>query len=112
MECLERITKTNKENAAQYEIVNLQTGETFIKNFKESLELIGCSKFPNRKKMIWKITKIKKQSKTIFLLVNDNWIEFNSYEKCDKFLNKWRGYTSTKMLRDAQEIDGYKVKIE
>lgn len=104
-ECLERLSKINTDNAAQYEIVNLETGETFIRKFKDIRELTGG------KKKGWSITKLKKQAKTIYLLVDDDWMEFSSYEKCDKFLNKWRGYTSTKMLKGSQEIDGYKVEM-
>jgi len=115
-ESLALVTKLNKENASKYRITNIITSETFVKNFKEAEEFFNTScfyKFNNRVyKNIWKIELLQKQAKSISLLVNNEWLSFSSYEKCDKFLNKWRGYTSTKMLKGCSEIDNYKVKIE
>lgn len=59
----------------------------------------------------WFIEKIKSQSKNVKLLVDEEWVEFSSYEKCDNFLNKWRGFTSTKSLKNVNNLCGYSVKF-
>lgn len=112
-ETLNRLTILNKQNSALYKLTNSLTGEILTQTYKEAVVTTGVSDFRRKsKKNIWKIEKLRKQAKTIYLFVNNSWLEFSSFEKCDKFLNKWRGYTSTKMLRNCVEIDGYKVKIE
>ena len=63
----------------------------------------GCNRsFGRIYKKTFKIEQIKKQSKTVNLLVDNKWLEFTSFEKCDKFLNKWRGFTSTQNLRNRR----------
>jgi group I intron endonuclease len=113
-ETLELITKQNKEGASQYKITNLKTNEEFIKSYKEVIEMFGkgCNRsFGKIYKKTFKIEQMKKQSKTVSLFVNNEWLEFTSFEKCDKFLNKWRGFTSTQNLRNVEELCGYKVKF-
>ncbi len=112
---LEIVKENNKLNASQIKITNLETNEVFIKPTKDLKEFFGTEGY-NRSigkvyKKIWLLERIKKQSKTISLFVKDDWLEFTSFEKCDKFLNKWRGYTSTQILKGNTEIDGFKIKL-
>lgn len=112
-ETLERITKTNKENSAKYLVTNLETNEIIELTWTELKNKFNpcCIRSPKGiYKKIWKIERIKKQAMSISLFVNNNWVEFSSFEKCDNFLNKWRGFTSTQKLKNVSEICGYKVK--
>lgn len=112
----EILSALNKENAAKYEIANIETQEKRIVTYFEMCTFFQTSITSRSLNKVfrktWIITKLKKQAKSIYLFINNEWIEFQSYEKCDKFLNKWRGYTSTQMLKGCDELNGYKVKTK
>lgn len=112
----ELLTQLNKENASCYRITNTITGETILGAFKDIELFFGTVSFyrcvNSLYKKVWFIEKLRKQSKSIYLFIDNDWVEFTSYEKCDKFLNKWRGFTSTKMLKKCVELNGYLVKQE
>jgi group I intron endonuclease len=114
-ETLKIVSDLNKKNVSRYKLTNIHTGEVYYKTFTETVEFFQNSSFLRSKnrvyKKTWIIVKEKKQSKTIQLLIDGNWITFLSYEKCDKFLNKWRGYTSTQTLKGYTSICGYSVRI-
>jgi len=115
IETLENLSKLNKENKSIYKVTNINTKESFTKSFFELEEFFKSSAFYRYINKIykkeWFIEKLKAQSKKVSLLINDRWIEFSSFEKCDKFLNKWRGYTSTQHLKKVDKIDNYNVKF-
>lgn len=112
---IEDIIKQNKTGANKFKIIEITTNDEFFINSKleliSFLELSCPERFYNKQYKNYYIEVLKTQRKKIQLLVNNDWIEFSSYEKCDKFLNKWRGYTSTQMLKNKEEIDNFKVKI-
>lgn len=112
-ETLERISKLNKENSAQYLVTNINTNESFETTWLGLIDKFGtgCNKSVGKiYKKEWKIECLKKQAMKISLFIDNNWIEFNSFEKCDNFLNKWRGFTSTQKLKNVTTICGYNVK--
>lgn len=112
---LDLISKQNKEGANKFIVTNLETSEKI--NINSKLELSNFLKIKHPQKYYNKTYKnyfielLKTQKKKVSLYINNEWIEFSSYEKCDKFLNKWRGYTSTKSLKSISNIDGYNVKF-
>ena len=111
---LEFIAKQNKEGANKFRIINLQTNEeTFLNSTKELKTFfnvkICLNKYYNNIYKNHFIKVLKTQKKKVKILINDKYIEFSSYEKCDKFLNKWRGYTSTQSLKNVTELNGYPV---
>lgn len=112
---LKLLTDLNKSNSSLYCITNINTNETFNKTYFECFNFFKSIAFMKRVGKIykneWKIDKLKTQAKTISLFVNNNWILFESFEKCDKFLNKWRGYTSTQYLKNVTMIGTYAVKF-
>ena len=114
-ETLEIVTLNNTINCSNYLVTNLITNEQFNYTWNELMDKFGegCNKSVNKiYKKIWKIDKTKSQSKNISLLINNEWIKFLSFEKCDKFLNKWRGYTSTQYLKNVTLLNGYIVKYD
>jgi len=114
-ETLNLITELNKENAAQYRVTNIETKEEFLKTWNQLEKFFGTTGFNKSVgkiyKNLWKIEKLKAQAKNVQLLVNNEWVTFSSFEKCDKFLNKWRGYTSTQSLKNVEKLCGYTVKF-
>ena len=62
--------------------------------------------------MNYKIVKQKSQSKTIVLIVNGDEKEFSSFTKCDRFLNMWRGYTSTQIVNNKNVVLNYKYVLK
>lgn len=107
------ITNTNKEGATKFKITKIETGEIqYIESRIELRELLGrtdVEKFYNEEYKGYTVEVIKTQRKSVTLLKEGKEEKFNSFEKCDKFLNKWRGYTSTKNLRSITEFEGYKA---
>lgn len=114
-ENLDFISKQNKDGANKFIVTNLDTNEKI--SIKSKLELSTFlnlkhpQKYYNKQYKNFKIELLKTQRKKVSLLVGLEWLEFSSFEKCDKFLNKWRGYTSTKSLKNVDKIDGYEVKF-
>lgn len=87
--------------------------------------LIDCSKHFNvdystiwnnytgryKSKNFISIECIKKQKKKIKLFIGNNEIIFNSYGECDRYLNMWRGFTSTQVVNNKKLILKYKYEI-
>lgn len=59
----------------------------------------------------WKVEKLKSQSKAIRIFNNSESKEFSSFAKCDKYLNMWRGYTSTCIVNKKDTILDYKYEL-
>lgn len=110
-----KISKQNKQGSSLYKI-----NDAFIGS------LIDCSKHYNvdvgtilntynkkyKSKTIIKVEKIKNQKKKVLLfLENENNILFNSYSECDKFLQMWRGYTSTQIVNNKSLILTYRYEL-
>jgi hypothetical protein len=66
----------------------------------------GCK---NRKG--WNIEKLKSQKKKIKVFLDEESKVFNSFGECDRFLNMWRGYTSTCVVNKKDKILNYKYKL-
>lgn len=110
---IELITKQNKDGANKFIVINLQTKEETHINSKleleEFLQLPSVERFYNKEVNGYYVNLLKTQRKSVKLFVDDEWVSFNSFEKCDKFLNKWRGFTSTKYLKNVKELESFQV---
>lgn len=109
--------KINKEGANKFKLINQETKEE--KKFNSSLELesffnrkTGLNNYYHKVYKNWLIIPEKLQKKSVTLIKQEEVYKFESFEKCDKFLNKWRGYTSVNNLRGITEFCGYNVKFE
>lgn len=66
----------------------------------------------NKSREGWKIELIKTQKKKIELILDNNLSKiFNSFNECDKFLNMWRGYTSTQITNNKSVVLKYKYNL-
>lgn len=112
---IEKITKQNKDGANKYELTNKTTNEIVFLNSKLELEDFlkykQIQRYYNSYYKEWFIKVIKTQKKNVKLFINNKWETFDSFEKCDRFLNKWRGYTSTQSLRKVEYLCGYLVEF-
>lgn len=110
----EKQIKLNKEGANKFEITNLLTNEIVLLNsvleLKDYFKTYDLRKYYNREYNGYYIKLVKSQKKSITLVKDNQEFSFSSFEKCDEFLNKWRGYTSKQMLKNSSKIDEYKVK--
>jgi len=112
---IDKISEQNKKGASNFKVTNLINNTiTIVKSRLELLKILNItdpSKYYNKQYKNWFIEVIKKQKKSIILIIDNKEVIFNSYEKCDKFLNKWRGYTSTQSLKNVNTLCGYNVKF-
>ena len=58
-----------------------------------------------------RIVKIKSQKKKIKISDGKDVKIFNSFGECDRFLNMWRGFTSTQVVNKKDRIFGYKYEL-
>jgi len=65
---------------------------------------------PSSKKK-YRIVKIKSQKKKIKISDGKDVKIFNSFGECDRFLNMWRGFTSTQVVNKKDRILGYKYEL-
>lgn len=63
-------------------------------------------------KVISKIEKLKSQKKKIILIKENFKKEFVSFNECDRFLNMWRGFTSSQVVKNRKVILDYNYIIE
>ena len=112
---LEKISNQNKQGSTKIKLTNVKTKEEIIVSEIEAEKFFNVnSHISGKHGKIYKgynIDVLKTQRKSVLLLINDEWLTFNSFEKCDKFLNKWRGFTSTQYLKNAKKLCDYKVKF-
>lgn len=112
---LDFIAKQNKKGANKFLVKNIKTGE--VHNIESKVELSKFldikhpQKYYNKNYKDYYIKVLKTQKKSVKLFIENEWVTFTSYEKCDKFLNKWRGYTSTKSLKKVNKLDDYLVEF-
>lgn len=111
--------RQNKEGSSTYKIEDLK-GNIFIGNVKECKEYFNVSirsildkyKNKNHKSILFKnVEKIKNQKKKIKLFLEKKEIIFDSYGECDKYLNMWRGFTSTQIVNKRKLILNYKYEL-
>jgi group I intron endonuclease len=112
---LDKIAAQNKNGATKIKLTHVETGEQIIFNSVllacDFLKINSLQRYYNRQVGLYLVEVLQTQKKSVSLLVNDEWITFSSFEKCDKFLNKWRGYTSTQSLRNVEMLANYSVKF-
>lgn len=111
---LAKVTALNKEGASKINLTNLETDE--VLHFNSAIEVshfFGNSWFPYHTEVYrgWKIEFLKSQKKKIALLVDNKWKEFQSFAQCDKFLDKWRGFTSSKIVLGETTLNDYPVQL-
>ena len=106
----------NKELSSLYKLTNKNNNFEFIGSAKECAEIAGKNiwrwlKKEDVSRKGWKIETIKTQKKKIILfLENENKI-FNSFGECDRFLNMYKGFTSTQVVNKKDKILNYKYQI-
>lgn len=114
-----KVKENNENNQSLYVLYNIKTFQTYSGS-AINLRVLLLEKYNielnsiiyDNTKSNWMFKKLIKQSKSITLIDSENNnYRFNSYNLCDKFLNKWRGYTSTQLNRNPnlEELDGYKI---
>ena len=59
----------------------------------------------------WKVEKLKSKAKGIKIIVEGEEKTFTSFNKCDIYLNMWRGYTSTCIVNNKNVILNYKYEL-
>jgi group I intron endonuclease len=107
----------NKDLSSKYRIY--KNSEEFIGSLLEIAKFLNSStahvgrwfrdKCKNRKG--WNIEKLKSQKKKIELILENETKLFSSFGECDRFLNMWRGYTSTCIVNKKDKILNYKYKL-
>ena len=116
-EVLKKVTQKNKDTSSLYRVWN--------KDREYIGSLIDCTKFipidvvqllrwynkECNSREGWQVEKLKSQKKRIKVKFETGDITFNSFGECDRYLNMWRGYTSTKTLRDELLMDKYEYEI-
>lgn len=122
IETLAIVTKNNKENACKLKFTN-DTETLEFNSWVEAATYFGLkphTSFGMREALKngtkyrgYKVEKLSKQSKTIKLYWENNEVKtFNSFNECDRFLNMWRGYTSTQYTRGKILLkDKYKFEV-
>lgn len=110
----DKVCKNNKENSTIYRINNEFTGS--LKDCADHYNVNICTiinmcerKYKSR--ILKSVEKIKSQTKKIKLFINNNEIIFNSYSECDRYLDRWRGYTSTQIMNNRSVILNYKYEL-
>lgn len=110
-----KINKQNKKNSSLYKINNDFIGSLIDCSKHYNVDICTILNVYNKKynsKKILSVEKIKSQKKKLKLfLENDINILFNSYSECDKFLQMWRGYTSTQIVNNKSVILKYKYEL-
>lgn len=117
---LKIVTKNNRNNACKLKLTKDQD-ILFFNSWIELKKYFNIkSTYPetcyklNKLYKGYHIEKIKSQQKKIELLDENNniIITLNSFNECDKFLNMWRGYTSTQYIRNIKILkDKYRYNV-
>lgn len=117
-EVLQKVSNNNKNNSCNItftkddEILNFNSWVEVASYFgiKNATGIIGHYK----KSKLYKgytIIQNSKQMKGIRVFLENEILEFDSFNNCDKHFNMWRGYTSTKTLRNEPILDKYNYEI-
>ena len=118
IETLDKISKNNKDNSSIYKIY-FKNGNIFEDNYKNCCILLDINGFEFSNcyldkisiRGVEKIEKIRKQSKGIKIFKDNVEHFFNSYGECDRFLNMYRGYTSTQVVRNNKKILDFEYEL-
>lgn len=111
--------KQNKKGSSIYKIEDLK-GNIFIGSSIECQKYFNVSIHPimdkynniNNKSLFFKsVEKLKNQKKKIKLFLEKEEIIFNSYGECDRYLNMWKGFTSTQITNNRKLIVNYKYEL-
>lgn len=112
-ETLSIVTENNKNNAVKLKMININTNEElFFNSWKDAGDhfnvtpeaLQKANKRTGIYKKVWKIEKLSSQKKKIKVFVDGDEMIFDSYSKCDKYFNMWRGYTSELVNRKSKQL--------
>lgn len=117
LEIYNKKLQQNREGASKYRIWN--GSKEFTGSFAE------CSTFCNHSGSVvngwvtgehkcisgWNIEQLKTQRKGIKLFIDNDIKEFISFGQCDRFLNMWRGFTSTQVVNRKDKILNYKYEL-
>lgn len=118
IEIYNKKSNQNKELSSLYKIENnnsIFTGSMTdcckFANINISTAYKWLNKVNKTSRNGWSIKKIKSQKKKIKLLNNNLEIILNSFSECDKFLNMWKGFTSTQVVNNKLKILDYDYEI-
>lgn len=119
-ETLKIVSENNKNNGSKLKFVK-DNEELFFNTWVEASNYFNSSSssIQNSFKRTGKyknytIEKLTSQAKKIKIFLDNDEIILDSYNKCDKYFNMWRGYTSTlinKKDNDKLIIDKYKFEL-
>lgn len=116
-EVLKKVRDNNKKGSSKLKIT--KGNKVFEGSLIECARYIGCDtsniNLAIRGKQShskgWKIEVLKKQSKKITVFLETENITFDSFGKCEKYFNMWRGYISTITLRQELIMGKYNYEI-
>lgn len=112
-ETLKLVTENNKKNAVKLHF-KLDNTILFFNSWIEAANYFNVN--PNTlivsftRKQCWYKYEIKKLTTQIKQIKVDNMI-FLSFNKCDRYFNMWRGYTSTCVKYNRLIMDKYKYEL-
>lgn len=119
-ETLAIVTANNKASACK---IKVMLDDTLIHSFNSWVEFCEFYKIQSasaamiaaKNKTLWRgytIIKETSQKKQIIVHFGDHDEMYDSFNKCDKALNMWRGYTSTMYTRKNDKLlDKYKYEV-
>jgi len=119
-ESLQKVKINNALNSVRLifkkdlEILNFESWVEASKYFQTSPSCVLNAYMRSKKYKNWEIEKLSTQSKKIKLFIEDEEIIFKSYNECDRYLDMWRGYTSTFLLscdKNSLLKDKYKFEL-
>lgn len=114
---LQKVTNNNKLGSSLYKVITLN--EEFIGSLVEcanrfNIDVTSILNWHQNKyncSFKYVVVKLKSQRKKIKVFFEKDNLIFNSFGECDKYLNKWRGYTSTMTLRKEILCEKYEYEI-
>lgn len=114
---LKKVTKNNKINACRL-LFSKKDKCLIFTSWKKAanffnIEVSSLRSNYNTYKLFrnYKITILKTQKKKIKVYFKNKTVIFNSFNSCDRYLKRWRGYTSTSILNNRLLLEKYKYKI-
>jgi len=116
-EVYQKKLKQNKQSKAIYRIENENfLFEGTLAEISQKLNVSESSVYKwknnkNNSERKFKITRLKSQKKSIKLYSSDEEIILHSFGECDRFLNMWKGFTSTKILQKSDKLLEYKYEL-
>ena len=114
---LKKVTINNKLGSSLYKIITPNeefTGSLIDCAKKFNVDVTSILNWYQNKyscKFKYIVIKLKSQKKKIKVFFEKEILTFNSFNDCDKYLNKWRGHTSTMTLRKEILCEKYMYEI-